>query len=202
MKNIINTWNTILVIPLKEKTIESQPIKLKNGELQGDTFCPNLYTLCNNLVSWVIRSFNGYVLSKPIKEKVTQTLFIDDMKNYWASPKAAVPGLNMIKSCMKDCGLEWNEAKCKGCFLKKGKFCEHEDLILEDETKIECLKEGESYKFMGVYQSIQLDKNRLESSLERTVKQGAHVIWKSSLYDINKVIATNIFVNWCAEYYF
>ena len=54
----------------------------------------------------------GYVLSSPIKEKVTHSLFIDDLKVYNNSIKAAVNALNVIKSCMLDCGLEWNEKKC------------------------------------------------------------------------------------------
>ena len=88
----------MLVIPLKDKCVETKAIKLRNGELQGDTYCPNLYTLCNNLVSWLIRSFKGYVLSKPIKEKVTHSLFIDDLKNYSNSVKEAVVSLNKIKA--------------------------------------------------------------------------------------------------------
>ena len=64
--NIIGLWNIALVVPFKDGPVESSIIDLKNGELQGDTFCPNLYTLCNNLVSWVIRCYKGYVLSSPI----------------------------------------------------------------------------------------------------------------------------------------
>ena len=51
VKNIIETWNIVLVIQLENGPVESTPIELNNGALQGDTFCPNLYTLCNNLVS-------------------------------------------------------------------------------------------------------------------------------------------------------
>ena len=202
VKNIIETWNIVLVIPLKDGPVESTPIELTNGELQGDTYCPNLYTLCNNLVSWLARSFDGYVLSTPIKQKVTHTLFIDDMKNYWATLRALLYGMNLIKACMKDCGLEWNEKKSAGCFLKRGKFSEHVDLIMDDGTVIKCLKEGETYKFMGVYQSTQLDKEDLETKQRKIVEQRTHVIWKSDLYDFNKVIATNMFVNGCSEYYF
>ena len=103
---------------------------------------------------------------------------------------------------MKDCGLEWNEKKCKACFLKSGKFQECDDLVLYDGKKIECLKEGESYKFMGIHQSIKLEKDKLESSLLVTVKQRTHVIWSSGLHDWNKVLATNMYVNGCMVYYF
>ena len=61
VKNIIETWNIVLVIQLEDGPVESTPIELTNGELQGDTYCPDLYTLCNNLVSWVARSTDGYI---------------------------------------------------------------------------------------------------------------------------------------------
>ena len=70
-------------------------------------------------------------------------------------------------------------------------------LILSDGKKLECLKQGETYKFMGVYQSTQLDKDGLEASIMKTVEPRAHVIWKSNIYDVNKVLATNTFVNKC-----
>ena len=72
----------------------------------------------NNLVSWLIRSFKGYVLSKPLKEKVTHSLFIYDLKMYSDSIKAGVAALSLVKPCMLDCGLEWNAKKCKICCLK------------------------------------------------------------------------------------
>ena len=153
------------MIPIKERTIESRVIKLRNGELQGDTFCPNLYTLCNNPLSWLIRSFKGYMMSTPIKEKITHTLFIDDLKIYADSVTSALFVLNMIKPRMLDCGLEWNKKKCKGCFLKKGKYTQCEDLLLDDDSKIECLKEGETYKFMGVQQYVKLDKKYIRNLL-------------------------------------
>ena len=71
-----------LQIPRKDGSVESDTIQFWNGELKGDSFSPAMYTLTTNPVSWKIRSFQGYVLSKPIKEKVTHALFIDDLKCY------------------------------------------------------------------------------------------------------------------------
>ena len=111
------------------------------------TFCPKLYTLYNNLVSWLIRSLNGYVLSKPIKEKVTHSLFIDELKTYSYSLKSGIATLNLIKPCMLDCGLVWNAKKCKICFLKRGKLFDCGEITLGDGMKMKCLEEGETYKF-------------------------------------------------------
>ena len=106
---------------------------------------------------------------------------------------------SMIKPCMLDCGLVWNAKKCKIGFLKRGKFFDCGKITLEDGMKMRCLEEGETYKFMGIEQSTRLDKDKLEASLSVTVKQRTHVIWHFELYDSNKVLATNIFVNGCIE---
>ena len=106
--NIISKWNIVLAIPVKEGVVESNVINLTNGELQGDTMCPNLYTLCGNPVAWSLRATHGYVLSAPIKEKITHTLFIDDLKGYVRSTKIAIEVLSILKSRMADSGQEWN----------------------------------------------------------------------------------------------
>lgn len=78
---------------------------------------------------------------------------------------------------MADCVLQWNMDKCKGCFLKSGNIEQCDDLILNDNTKIECLlKMGETYKFMGIYQSTKVDKEKLELSLAANIKQRTHII--------------------------
>ena len=53
---------------------------------------------------------------------------------------------------------------------------------------------------MGVYQSTKLEKGGLESSILKTVKQRAYVIWSSELYDTNKLPAINMFVNVFVDY--
>ena len=79
---IIDAWNITLIIPLKENDIISDPINVTNGVLQGDVISPNLYTLSTNPMSWELRRYEGYKISKPISCKVTHTLFMDDLKNY------------------------------------------------------------------------------------------------------------------------
>ena len=82
ISNIISKWCVVIVIPVKDGNKESCVIRINNGILQGDSFCPGLYTLSKNVISWLVRSFEGYTLSKPIAFKLTHTLFIDDLKGY------------------------------------------------------------------------------------------------------------------------
>ena len=204
VSSIIDKWNVVLQIPGKDGSVESDTIQFWNGELQGDSCCPAMYTLTTNPVSWKIRSFQGYVLSKPIKEKVTHALFIDDLKCY-VKKKLVKKTMMTIKECMRDSGLLWNSKKCKRANLTKGKFdiVAVENLEQDDGFVIESLKEGESYKYMGVPQSDRATATvSLTKWLMKTVKQRSYIIWSSDLSDFNKVVACNIFVNSCVEYYF
>ena len=54
------------------------------GLLQGDVLCARLFTLCLNSVAWRLRATEGYRLSKPIDVKVTDLLYIDDLKVFAA----------------------------------------------------------------------------------------------------------------------
>ena len=150
----------------------------------------------------IIRSTSGYVMSAPIKEKITHTLFIDDLKGYTKSIKTAGEVLIKLKSRMADSGQEWNLSKCKGLFIHKGKVEEGDDLVLEDGSVLELLKKDENYKFMGVHQTNQYDMSYLEPKLLLGVQQRTHIIWSSDLSDWNKVMATNMFVNSSVEYFF
>ena len=59
--NIIKSWNLVLVIPTKDGDVETENIPLRNGILQGDSFCPTLYIqhsqksyfVVNKIIRWV-----------------------------------------------------------------------------------------------------------------------------------------------------
>lgn len=110
---------------------------------------PNIIHDDENPISWLIRSFDGYTISKPIKEKVTHTLFIDDLKGYARSLVEMVHGINSIKSAMNDAGLVWNASKSKVVGIQRGKYIECNDVVLADGTVVQSLKPNESYKYMG-----------------------------------------------------
>ena len=59
---------------------KSEMIKFNRGLPQGDTLCPRLFTLCMNPIAWKVRATEGYMLSRPISIRVTDVLYIDDLK--------------------------------------------------------------------------------------------------------------------------
>ena len=200
---IIKKWSVIIQIPVKEGIVQTNTIRFLNGELQGDSFCPTLYTLATNTVSWKIRSFQGYVLSRPIKQKVTHALFIDDLKCY-QKRSCISHALSLIRKYMEGAGLKWNLSKCKCAHIKRGHLdVNGGNIMLEDGvTSIESLKLDDTYKYMGVPQSDQTASELLIESLKKKIQQRSFIIWSSDLSDFNKVVACNMFVNSSIEYYF
>ena len=69
------------------------------------------------------------------------------------------------------------------------------DLTTKTGKIIKCLKDTEKYRFLGVPESEKHDTKGLITNIARKVKQRSHILWSSPLYDVNKVEATNTFVN-------
>jgi hypothetical protein len=197
----MENWFVQINIPTANGTIQSRIIKFSNGELQGDSLGPQLYCLSKNPISWIIRQRDGYVLSSPIKEKVTHVLFIDDLKKYDKNVAFLKANLQLIKDMMRDAGLGWNEKKCRCAHLKRG-VPHIEDVTLDDGFKLICLALIDLYKFLGVPECIEHDVDDLTTTLLKRIRDRASITWSSPLSDYNKVIATNTFVNNTAEYFF
>lgn len=73
-------WNTRVVTKTKSGSERSELTCFNTGLSQGDALCPRLFTLCLNPVAWKLSSSEGYKLSKPISSKVTNLLYVNDLK--------------------------------------------------------------------------------------------------------------------------
>ena len=199
---IMNKWNTVLVVPLENGDVISGPISITNGVFQGDVPSGDMFTLSLNPVSWELRRYPGYTLSKPLCEKITHLFFIDDLKNYNGKLKDMINILSDIKEKMEDAGLKWNAAKCNVMTLKRGKIDPaYESIQLNDGTVVKTIKNTETYKFLGVPENEMHDVDNIVDKLKKKVKQRTSVIWTSPLSDYNKVMATNVFVHSAMEYF-
>ena len=144
--SVMENWYVKIEVPTTEGVVLLRLITFSNGELQGDSLGPQLYTLAKNPISWNIRQRDGYVLSSPIKEKITHSLFVDDLKKYDKSLQTLKHNLENIKKMMEDAGLQWNEKKCKCVHLKRGKHFV-EDVTLSDGFKLKYLETVNLYNF-------------------------------------------------------
>ena len=79
-----NRWNTTIAVKAKQGMETTEMILFKT---QGDAFCPRLFTLCLNPIAWKLKATEGYKLSQPISLRITDLLFIDDLKVLAASER-------------------------------------------------------------------------------------------------------------------
>ena len=89
----------------------SEPIRFLKGLPQGDALCPRFFTVCLNPIAWKISASEGYNLSKPISEKVTNLLYIDDLEIISSSESTLNRVMESTKSAMEDVGLQWHPKK-------------------------------------------------------------------------------------------
>ena len=193
ISNLTRTWNTRIIARTSQGHEQSDIIRFKKGLPQGDALCPRLFTLCLNTVAWKLKATEGYKLSKPIALKITNLLYIDDLKIYAASESKLNTALKITKDAMKDIGLEWNSKKSSVANIKRGKSVQGSDAKVDEEKVIKHLEEGTTYKFLGVLESVnQEDKLTLECAAKIYLRRMS-VIWSSPLSDENRVRASNQF---------
>ena len=194
VEKLSKSWNTRVVTTTKQGRETSGPIKFHKGLPQGDALCPRLFTICLNPVAWKTSASEGYKLSKPICAKVTDLLYIDDLKIFASSECKLNRVMTSTKTAMGDIGLKWNPNKCAVVHVRRGVHTHDASrLRLDDSARVPDLEEGKQYKFLGVLESvIQEDRLSLECVAKEYLRRMS-VIWTSPLSDHNRVTASNQF---------
>ena len=112
IKNIVKTWEISIEINTKNGKEKIETIKVNRGILQGDSFCVTLFIMSVNPLAWYIRSTEGYNITCHRNEKITHSLYVDDLKTYHKSRNKAAVMSTTIKSMFTDIGFEWGLQKC------------------------------------------------------------------------------------------
>ena len=85
----------------------SEPVRFLDGLPKVDALCPMLFKVCLNPITWKISASKGFKLSKPISVKVTDLLYIDDLKIFASSESKLNRVMESTKSAMENVGLQW-----------------------------------------------------------------------------------------------
>ena len=88
---VVCELETRIVANTRQGRETSRKIRFMKGRAQADALCPRLFTLYLNPVAWRLRVTDGYQLSKPIGVKVTDLLYIDDLKVFCFLREQAEP---------------------------------------------------------------------------------------------------------------
>ena len=94
-----------------------------------------------------------------------------------------------------DIGMEFGREKCAALILERGKAKLSEALLVLDESRINCLKEGEDYKYLGVPEAGGILYQRKKTFVRRVRK-----VANSKLKGVNLIIAINVWAAWLMRY--
>ena len=192
IRKLCASWNTRVVATTREGRETSRNIRFMKGLYQGDVLCPRLFTLCLNPVAWRLRATEGYRLSKPIGVKVTDLLYIDDLKVFAASESKLNRVLKETRGAMQDIGLHWNQKKCSVVHVKRGaQVLDESGMRMDETTTITALGEGKHYKFLGVLENVRQDERLALACAAKEYLRRISIIWSTPLSDCNCVQATN-----------
>ena len=185
-------WNTKITAVTKQGVEISERIAFRKGLPQGDALCPRLFTLCLNPIAWKLKASEGYRLSKPISAKITDLLYIDDLKIYAASEAKLEWIMKGVRNAMEDVGLQWNERKCTVVHVRRGRLQESEENRIGAGEAIASLREDAQYKFLGVLENVKQQDGLVLEQAEKEYLKRLSVVWSSPLSDYYKVLATKL----------
>ncbi|XP_068737747.1 uncharacterized protein [Montipora capricornis] len=126
--------------------------------------------------------------------KITHLLYIDDLKVFSSSQTKLNTVLRSTCAAMNDIELQWNPKKCNTIHVKRGVLVhDAAGLKLDQTSVVQSIKEGSSYKFLGVCETVKQDEKLALVSAAKVYLQRLSVPWSSPLSDVNRVIATKQF---------
>ena len=202
IKNIVKTWEISIEINTKNGKEKIETIKVNRGILQGDSFCVTLFIMSVNPLAWYIRSTEGYNITCHRNEKITHSLYVDDLKTYHKSRNKAAVMSTTIKSMFTDIGFEWGLQKCAAVEVNRGKLTEGGNLTVSKEESIQIMSKDDHYKFLRtVENSKQLDE-LIAQTLSQEYIRRLSVIWTSNISIPRKIRATNTFAIPLLQYSF
>ena len=159
VKALISKWSTQLNLPTENSNIDAGEIRYNKGVLQGDFLSVVLFILSLNPGSFLINKTTGYKIGpeEDRRKSLTHLLFVDDMKTFSSSVNGAKFQLDIITTFSTDIGMKFGEDKCGYIYIERGKRKSLGKSIVINGVTIRELSEGETYKYLGVEESIGYD---------------------------------------------
>jgi hypothetical protein len=202
LKQLMGNWIVRYQGKMGGRIRYSQPLRVLNGVLQGDTLSPKLFVVAIAAIShWLNTNVQPYETSIGIREgiqlRVNHIYYVDDLKQFTTSPSELSKALDGVNRLGKAIGLTINTKKCAQVHLRSS------DRLAERSARLDSiplLGTGESYKYLGMEQNVQLSQHEVLDRLEAAVTKQAKAIWSSKRTFGQKVADTNATIMAKARY--
>ena len=81
--------------------------------------------------------------------------------------------------------------KCATAEFKRGKLTKPTSIILDEETAIKELQQGDSYKYLGINEAEEIQHAKMKEKIRKEYYRRARLILKSELNAVNRIAAIN-----------
>ena len=142
-------------------------VEIKRGIFQGDSLSPLVFVLALIPLSLILRKAKAAYEFSESKEKINHLLFMDDLKLYSRSEKGLDSLLQTVHVFSEDIGIEFGVEKCAMLLMEKGKTVKSVDIELPDCKVIKLLQEGESYKYLGILETVKFLEEKMKLNVSK-----------------------------------
>ena len=187
-------WTTNLQLKHENGEIVLRNVKIKRGIFQGDSLSPLLFCLSIDPLSRLLNSKDeGYNLSPRGQEvqKIGHLLYMDDLKLYASTDNMLKNQLNTVKEFSTNITMKFGLDKCATVSIEKGKLKKKEGIDLQEYT-IRALEEGQSYKYLGVEETNQIEHEKMRKLHRDSYANNLKKVLKTKLSPKNKILAINM----------
>ena len=201
---LMGRWKVRYQMRQNERLVQSCPLSVKCGVLQGDTLSPLLFSLCLSGVSHAVdMSVPKYVSSTLATGgnteralKVNNIMYVDDMKLLGPNREAVDLAIAIVHEESTAIGLKLNPDKCM--IAELGSEDEEGKGILD----IPVAGTSTAYKYLGVEQAIEGREDLAWKRVKKIMMQRVNKLMESELSAGQIVRNINIMVNPVARYLF
>ena len=187
----MNNWNTTKKLYYNDGCIITDPIKIKRGIFQGDSFSPLLFCLALvPLTSELAATGYGYKITN-VSDPISNLFFMDDLNLYSKNDQQQVGQLKIVKQFSDDIGMTFVLEKCTKASFKRGKLVSTGNIEISDDTAIQELNQEEVYKYLCVDESDGIQHSKMKEKIRKEYYRRIRLILRTELNRRNKMEAIN-----------
>ena len=196
ISDTMTKWKTKIHLKHEKGEIVLNDVKIKRGIFQGDSLSPLLFCLSIDPLSRLLNSKDeGYNMNPRGQQtqKVGHLLYMDDLKLYASNDNMLKNQLKTVKEFSADITMKFGLDKCASVSIEKGKFKKSEGIDLQ-EYSIRALEEGETYKYLGIEETNQIDHQKMRKLHRDSYAKLLKTVLKTKLSAKNKISAINMII--------
>lgn len=168
-------------------------IRIERGIFQGDSLSPLWFCLALNPLSTLLKDSGfGFRLRRE-GELISHLLYMDDLKLFAPKRPDLVELLKVTQTFSNAINMEFGVDKCAVIHVERGKVVNSSNLQISDEMTFRSLSETESYKYLGMSESLGIVNGDIKRVLKERFYCRLSKVLNSLLSGGNKARAFN---NW------